>query len=640
MCVSAALQAQSLDNASLNGAYHFTRFEMSAQAGVVASARNVAGLLTFDGAGGLTFSGETISPNPAPLEAAGSYAVRFTGEVEIDDPLRPGGKLSGMISGDGMLLMGDSIDPPAGFLDMFFAVPASTEADAATLSGAYTLSAFEMPAGDLSTLRSTLISMTSDGAGALRAVFEVGHERGSINLFQNATGAAYAIEPDGSGELTLGGLALASGLRRIFVSPDGAYFIALPAAGFQGVLVGSRLWDEGLPSDFVALYWIAEMGFDGAQFYSATGTALPDRVASVLVSERVQVPSAGSDYSGRNYFAVTEGGRGWFGPQPFSGVYNMALSAVEDPGFAGAIVGAQIGALGEASEQFGVFVMVRPPLFDVSEGYFIDFRGIVNGASFAQPPSPLAPGLISTVFGANLIGVGVSGASAATSVPLPTELAGASIRINGVAAPFFFASQFQDNFQVPYTLTGEQATVEISNGEGALTFTRRLAPTSPGIFTTSQFDHSGYSAVVTHADGSLVLPANPARQGEVVIFWVAGLGEMNPPIPTGAANPGLGGETLARPVDQQVQVLVGGRVARTFFVGAAPGFVGLSQINAEIPPQAAVGDRVPVAILTSNAVQDQADLAVATAAAATEEGAAASEAPVRRAPRMRLDLDR
>jgi uncharacterized protein (TIGR03437 family) len=97
---------------------------------------------------------------------------------------------------------------------------------------------------------------------------------------------------------------------------------------------------------------------------------------------------------------------------------------------------------------------------------------------------------------------------------------------------------------------------------------------------------------VTHADGTLLTAASPAKPGEVVVIYATGLGETVPPVPAGQVTPtppprahnsfhlqfnfgpnaGPGrpyGEPAALPKPE--------------FVGLTPGEVGVYQINVRIP---------------------------------------------------------
>src|SRR5258708_7780156 len=86
----------------------------------------------------------------------------------------------------------------------------------------------------------------------------------------------------------------------------------------------------------------------------------------------------------------------------------------------------------------------------------ITIGAVLNAATYAAD-EPLAPGVIFSIFGSSLTD-GTTGS--ASQVPLPTSLAGASVLVNGVAAPIFFSSPSQINAQFPVDL-GEAASASI-----------------------------------------------------------------------------------------------------------------------------------------------------------------------------------
>jgi uncharacterized protein (TIGR03437 family) len=204
-------------------------------------------------------------------------------------------------------------------------------------------------------------------------------------------------------------------------------------------------------------------------------------------------------------------------------------------------------------------------------------QGIVNAASFAQG-AELAPGTIVSVFGRNLAQTG------AASLPIPTLLGGASLSIGGKDAPLFYSSDGQINAQIPFELTANarhQAVVRTQKGGGqALTVpeTITLAAVRPGIFSTNQ-QGNGQGAVL-NAGGALVDSSAAAAAGEVVQVFATGLGMTSPAVASGQLAPGA--EPLAR-VTAAVTAEIEGRPATVHFAGLAPGFVGLYQVNVEIP---------------------------------------------------------
>src|SRR5690606_32742839 len=100
---------------------------------------------------------------------------------------------------------------------------------------------------------------------------------------------------------------------------------------------------------------------------------------------------------------------------------------------------------------------------------------------------------------------------------------------------------------------------------------------APGVF---DFIHNGQKiAVATHANGSVITPANPARRNETIIIYGTGFGPVQTPQTTGAAAPGVGEvRTSAIPL-----ATIGNFSASVAFSGLAPNFVGLNQINIRVP---------------------------------------------------------
>ena len=100
--------------------------------------------------------------------------------------------------------------------------------------------------------------------------------------------------------------------------------------------------------------------------------------------------------------------------------------------------------------------------------------------------------------------------------------------------------------------------------------------------------------------------SRPARRGETISIYGAGMGAVdNPPGPDGRApaNP------LAR-VTVPVSVQIGGVSANVTFAGLTPGFVGLYQVNAQVPEGSPRGDKVPVVITQGNAQTPPVTIAV------------------------------
>jgi uncharacterized protein (TIGR03437 family) len=86
---------------------------------------------------------------------------------------------------------------------------------------------------------------------------------------------------------------------------------------------------------------------------------------------------------------------------------------------------------------------------------------------------------------------------------------------------------------------------------------------------------SGGIVIAQHADGSLVGEQSPAKHGEMLVVYAAGLGATNPPVAFGTASPL---SPLARPQVPLVLTL-GSEAVSIQFAGLTPTLVGRYQIN-------------------------------------------------------------
>ncbi len=199
--------------------------------------------------------------------------------------------------------------------------------------------------------------------------------------------------------------------------------------------------------------------------------------------------------------------------------------------------------------------------------------GVVHAASFL--PGAASRGSIISILGVNLAAT----TAGATSLPLPTGLAGASVEIGGLAAPLYFVSPTQINAQVPMELGATEVSLIVRNGASSsdpVTIVAR--PASPGIFTQDG-DGSGPGVITHAATNFLVTPDRPASAGEVVQIYATGLGLVSPPVASGSPAPA---EPLSRTVSL-VTVTMNGTPAPISFSGLAPGLAGVYRVDAQVP---------------------------------------------------------
>jgi uncharacterized protein (TIGR03437 family) len=200
---------------------------------------------------------------------------------------------------------------------------------------------------------------------------------------------------------------------------------------------------------------------------------------------------------------------------------------------------------------------------------------------FSGAPGGAAPGTAVQIYGSYLAPPGT--AALATSLPFPTSLAGTSVLIGGVSAPLYFVSPGQINALVPLELpAGSQVQIVVNaNNVPAAPDAVPVPATTPGIAAFP----SGAIIAQHQADFSLVLPASPAKPGEGLIIYLAGLGAAT-------NQPASGSGAPVPPTDPKtpVTLTINNNPAPADFVGLTPGAVGLYQINFKVPPDAPEGD--------------------------------------------------
>jgi uncharacterized protein (TIGR03437 family) len=182
-----------------------------------------------------------------------------------------------------------------------------------------------------------------------------------------------------------------------------------------------------------------------------------------------------------------------------------------------------------------------------------------------------------------------------TSFPLPTELAGLQVKVNGIPTPLFFASDSQVTFQCPLLPPGTPLDITLEGPNGlarspAVTIMREAAPelftlgaTNQGLIllgTTNQIAMQTNRAV----------PSRPAQIGESLTIYASGLGESDGGVPAGTPAP-LGSPVMLK---NRIRVVVGGLEIDPTFAGLAQGTVGLSQVDAQIRPDVLAGSAVPL----------------------------------------------
>jgi uncharacterized protein (TIGR03437 family) len=217
----------------------------------------------------------------------------------------------------------------------------------------------------------------------------------------------------------------------------------------------------------------------------------------------------------------------------------------------------------------------------------INNNGVVNTGSF-QVGQGLAPGSYISIFGTALADAIVG--TPTLSLPVSVGTVSVSFDGGGLSLPghIHFASPGQVDVQIPWEFEGQssvQMTVSVGYIPSAV-YTVPLNTYSPGIFEFS--DNGHLSAAATDANGVVFTQANPAKRGQTIVLYVNGLGPVDQKQSSGDPTPQPPplANTAVLPT-----VKIGNSAAHVDFSGLSPGWVGLYQVNVDVPQNAATGSQ-------------------------------------------------
>ena len=170
---------------------------------------------------------------------------------------------------------------------------------------------------------------------------------------------------------------------------------------------------------------------------------------------------------------------------------------------------------------------------------------MTDSASFGPG---LSPGGLFTIFGA-----GFSANSTVTLAGKPVQL----------VATF----PFQINALIPVGTPAGKATLQVTGALGTASKEVTISALSPGIFLLGS---NVQGAIVNLPDATINSPDFPAQRGQFISIYSTGLGST-------VLRNGLQQTTA------NVSVVVNTVTIPSSFAGLTPGFVGLYQVNAQLP---------------------------------------------------------
>jgi uncharacterized protein (TIGR03437 family) len=193
----------------------------------------------------------------------------------------------------------------------------------------------------------------------------------------------------------------------------------------------------------------------------------------------------------------------------------------------------------------------------------------VFNAAAPRLDSAVAPGSLATVY----TDMGNVTASDAAALPLPRELGGVQVLVNGTAAALQAVRAGQVNFQVPAATRMGAAAVSIRRGASEMaSFRAWIAPAAPGLYAAA------------------------APSGGVIAIYGNGQGATNPPVDDGVAALTAAASVIVP------QVYIGAERAEVLFSGLSPSFPGLWQVNVRVPD--GITGEMPVFVAASGSASN------------------------------------
>ncbi len=201
----------------------------------------------------------------------------------------------------------------------------------------------------------------------------------------------------------------------------------------------------------------------------------------------------------------------------------------------------------------------------------------ITNSAIPTAAAGMGPGELVTLYGVGFapsadFSAGIIGEPDSSGV-YPTQLAGVSVNVNGVAAPLLYVGPTQINFQMPFAgLNGGPGTVVVTTPTGS------LPPLQP-----QAVSHSIGIFVVVNEDFTANTPSNPAAVGSIVSLYLTGLG--NP----GGARDGVISQSANSAFQNVIEVMnpdvTNGAPYGLLYAGTAPDLInGVDQVNVQLPP--------------------------------------------------------
>lgn len=234
----------------------------------------------------------------------------------------------------------------------------------------------------------------------------------------------------------------------------------------------------------------------------------------------------------------------------------------------------------------------------------------VSAASFAG--EMLAPESITAAFGDKL----ATQVLIANTVPLPTQLAGTTVKIRdsvGIErdAPLFFVAPTQINYLIPQGTINGPAALTVTNSNGIIsTGSLNITSVAPGLFTANSSGQGLAAAVILRVRADSSQSFEPVTRFDSTLNRIVAV-----PIDLGPETDQLfliayGTGIRFRSSLMATSATIGGTSVTVLYAGPADGFIGLDQCNLPIPRSLAGRGEVNVVLSIDGKIANTVTIAI------------------------------
>jgi uncharacterized protein (TIGR03437 family) len=229
----------------------------------------------------------------------------------------------------------------------------------------------------------------------------------------------------------------------------------------------------------------------------------------------------------------------------------------------------------------------------------IEPGGVVTATAYGAYTAA-APATWIEIYGLNLCTNTTYRAWAASDfngIQAPTSLGGTTVTIAGLNAYVYFISPGQVDVQVPSGIAaGTQPLVLTTAGGSSIIYNVTINALEGGLLSPASFNLKNGQNIAAQFSGTstYVLPVavtgittQRCKPGDYLTLYGVGFGTVSPSNPAGQI------VQQQNSLQSSLQISFGGVPATILYDGLAPGYVGLYQINVQVPNVAA-SDSVPV----------------------------------------------